>query len=868
MQNYKNPKDFIMNFFKRALIKISVIFLTLLFSASAYSSSQLEVGDWDIDDDGRADALTDGLFFLRYTFGLRGDALISGLISSGSEYTTATDIERELALVYDASGDIDGDGNVDALTDGLLLLRYLFGLSGDTLTVGVVASNATRTTASELEGFISNLMPSAPYITLIGSAELAHEQATDYVDAGAIANDYADGTVEVSVSGSVDSDRAGVYVLTYTAVDSEGNEAKPVTRTVTVADTTPPVITLLGEATVEVDQNTSYTDAGATAVDAVDGVVDVVVTGSVDITTAGTYTLTYTATDSVGNIAEITRIVTVIKKTAIWINEFHYDNVGTDSNEFIEVMGVAGMDLEGYSLALYSGGQTGNYGNIPMQGVLADQSGSGFGTLAFDAVGLQNGSPDGFGLVSADGECIEFISYLGDMTASGGGACDGVFGEDIGVYEQNVSSDFSLQRTGSGRQAEHFTWVGPRLNSKGEINDGQSIGEPDDNEVPDNVGSLFGYTVSIGQVTTPDYQRPSTWDDSDNDCISDRHEILIAQHDSGDGEFELVMSSSGCSVISGRWYDPYDGVYYYNASSVEIDHVVALYESWISGLGNMSQSEQRIFANTGSTSAGTKPETSHQFLAVGNASNSPKGSKDPAQWMPNESNYHCTYLKKWVLVKVQNELLLDQAEFDYIASRQGECDDTALPELPENENQDNPETNLPDGPIGGSIWINEFHYDNDGVDQGEFVELAGPAGVDLTGWSLVLFNGFDDTAYNTIDLTGTLTDLDSSFGFLVIDFPTNGIQNGAPDGMALIDNNGECIELLSYEGRLSPNSGPCSEFLAIDIGVSEITTTSGGSTAVGSSLQRIGTGSIGPDFEWSGPSPNTKSLKNTGQVLQ
>ena len=99
--------------------------------------------------------LTDGLFFLRYTFGLGGDAaLISGLISSGSEYTTASDIERELALVYDASGDIDGDGNVDALTDGLLLLRYLFGLSGDTLTVGVVASNATRTTASELEGLL------------------------------------------------------------------------------------------------------------------------------------------------------------------------------------------------------------------------------------------------------------------------------------------------------------------------------------------------------------------------------------------------------------------------------------------------------------------------------------------------------------------------------------------------------------------------------------------------------------------------------------------------------------------------------------------------------------------------------------------
>ena len=552
----------------------------------------------------------------------------------------------------------------------------------------------------------------------------------------------------------------------------------------------------------------------------------------------------------------------------VWINEFHYDNVGTDENEFIEVMGTAGIDLDGYSLALYSGGQTGNYGNIPMQGVLEDQSGSGFGTLAFDAVGLQNGSPDGFGLVSPDGECLEFISYLGDMTASGGGACDGVFGEDIGVFEQNVSADFSLQRTGSGREGEDFVWVGPRLSSRGEINEDQSIGAPGDSEEPSNTGSLFGYTVSIGQVVTPDYDRPSTWDDTDNDCISDRHEILMAQHDSGNGQFELVMSSGGCSVISGRWYDPYDGVYYYNASSVEIDHVVALYESWISGLGNLSASEQRVFANTGSTRAGTKPETSHQFLAVGNASNSSKGSADPAQWMPNESSYHCTYLKKWVLVKVQNDLLFDQAEYDYIASRQGECDDTPLPDLPENEEQDNPQTDLPDGPIGGSIWINEFHYDNDGVDEGEFVELAGPAGMDVTGWSLVLFNGFNDTAYNTVALTGTLTDSGSNFGFLVIDFPTNGIQNGAPDGMALIDSTGECIELLSYEGRLSPISGPCSEFLAIDIGVAEITTTSGGSTAIGSSLQRVGTGSVGPNFEWSGPSPDTKALINTGQVLQ
>ena len=132
----------------------------------------------------------------------------------------------------------------------------------------------------------------------------------------------------------------------------------------------------------------------------------------------------------------------------------------------------------------------------------------------------------------------------------------------------------------------------------------------------------------------------------------------------------------------------------------------------------------------------------------------------------------------------------------------------------------------------------------------------------------MLFNGFNDSVYNTVALTGTLADSGSNFGFLVIDFPANGIQNGAPDGMALIDNNGVCVELLSYEGRLSPNSGPCSEFLAVDIGVAEITTSSGGSTVIGSSLQRVGTGSVGPDFEWSGPLPNTKAQINEGQAFE
>ena len=204
--------------------------------------------------------------------------------------------------------------------------------------------------------------------------------------------------------------------------------------------------------------------------------------------------------------------------------------------------------------------------------------------------------------------------------------------------------------------------------------------DPSDDGVSE--GSLLGLSVQVGEVSTPDYDRPSTWDDEDGDCISDRHEVLMAQHLDGDGAYPLVMSANGCFVETGRWLDPYDDIYYYSASNVQIDHVVALYESWVSGLGNLSASLQRRYANTGSLTEGVLPETSHNFLAVGASSNGEKGSSDPTEWMPRNEAYHCTYLKKWVLTTSQYELLFDPAEFDFIQARESDCDDEPLPDLP------------------------------------------------------------------------------------------------------------------------------------------------------------------------------------------
>jgi hypothetical protein len=114
-------------------------------------------GSVDLDGNDNYDALTDGLLLLRGMFGLDGDALITGTVASDATYTLAEDIETRIANLGDLV-DIDGNGHIDALTDGLLTLRYLFGLEGETLVAGVVAADATRTT-SEIEAHLKMLMP-------------------------------------------------------------------------------------------------------------------------------------------------------------------------------------------------------------------------------------------------------------------------------------------------------------------------------------------------------------------------------------------------------------------------------------------------------------------------------------------------------------------------------------------------------------------------------------------------------------------------------------------------------------------------------------------------------------------------------------
>jgi VCBS repeat-containing protein len=166
-----------------------------------------------------------------------------------------------------------------------------------------------------------------------------------------------------------------------------------------------------------------------------------------------------------------------------------------------------------------------------------------------------------------------------------------------------------------------------------------------------------------------------------------------------------------------------------------------------------------------------------------------------------------------------------------------------------------------DFPPVANVFINEINYDPAGDDTGEFVEVAGLAGTDLTGWSLVLYNGNGGGSYGTLALSGVLTDTANGFGFRSITTAANGLQNGESDGIALVDPYGRVVQFLSYEGTLTATNGPAAGMTSTDIGVFQA------QAPVGTSLSLQGTGSSYADFTWGFNIAGTSGGANTGQTF-
>ncbi|MCB9255784.1 MAG: T9SS type A sorting domain-containing protein [Chitinophagales bacterium] len=166
-------------------------------------------------------------------------------------------------------------------------------------------------------------------------------------------------------------------------------------------------------------------------------------------------------------------------------------------------------------------------------------------------------------------------------------------------------------------------------------------------------------------------------------------------------------------------------------------------------------------------------------------------------------------------------------------------------------------------PPSSAPWINEIHYDNAGVDTDEGVEIAGVSGTDLSCFKVYLYNGNNNNVYDSISLTGTIDDEGCGYGAIWFGVPSNGMQNGAPDGIGLYNTcTSTVIQFLSYEGVMTAGNGALSGTVAEEIPVYE-----SGIQPVGGSLQLMGFGTSYGDFSWDSTVVNSYGDLNPNQSL-
>ncbi|GAB3532786.1 hypothetical protein GCM10027443_17100 [Pontibacter brevis] len=505
----------------------------------------------------------------------------------------------------------------------------------------------------------------------------------------------------------------------------------------------------------------------------------------------------------------------------VFINEIHYDNASADVNEAIEVAGPAGTDLTGWSLVLYNGNNGAVYDTEVLSGIISDQN-NGFGTLHFPIVGIQNGAPDGVALVDAAGATVQFLSYEGVMTAVGGPA-DGTNSTDIGVSQASTGpADFSLQLTGAGRTYSDFTWAAEALNTFGSVNTGESFGEGGGSTDPN-----------------PEPEPQPEPEPNPSATIVFINEIHYDNSGTDEGEGVEVAGLAGTD-LTGWQLVPYNGNNGAAYSTLTLSGTIPNQQSGfgtvffpISGLQNGAPDGVALVDAAGNVV---------QFLSYEGAFAATNG---PANGLTSTD----IGVEEGSNTPVGFSLQLTGTGSDYASFT------WAAEAVATYNTVNNGQVFLP---LQDVVFINELHYDDDGADEGEGVELAGNAGADLEGWKLVAYNGNGGMPYSTVSLTGTFPNQQNGYGTLF--FPITGLQNGAPDGIALVDAAGAVIQFLSYEGAFAAVGGPADGMMSTDIGVAET-----GTTPNGFSLQLTGTGFSYDAFTWSGPLANTYNTINTGQ---
>ena len=157
------------------------------------------------------------------------------------------------------------------------------------------------------------------------------------------------------------------------------------------------------------------------------------------------------------------------------------------------------------------------------------------------------------------------------------------------------------------------------------------------------------------------------WIDDDRDCENARAEVLIAE-----SRQAVTYRSNGCTVDTGLWVGPWGGRTFTQASQVDIDHHVPLFNAHISGGHAWSRSQKRTYANDLALASALQ--------ATESGVNRTKSADAPDEWKPPVQASWCRYAQDWIEVKHKYSLLVTQTEKSALSSMLDTC--TGQPYVP------------------------------------------------------------------------------------------------------------------------------------------------------------------------------------------
>ena len=112
-----------------------------------------------------------------------------------------------------------------------------------------------------------------------------------------------------------------------------------------------------------------------------------------------------------------------------------------------------------------------------------------------------------------------------------------------------------------------------------------------------------------------------------------------------------VQIDEDCSFVAGKWLDPYTGETFTDTADVDIDHVVPLANAWRSGASTWLTADRERYANDPGV-----------LLSTDDGANQEKGDKGPEAWKPPNRSYWCEYARRWVDIKSDWSLTVNEAE--------------------------------------------------------------------------------------------------------------------------------------------------------------------------------------------------------------